>query len=372
MNTATYAPTVWQKSKAAKTMNTTQQLSNFEFESGRVHTILSDLGYSPIQDFGDHYRTIALYRGGDSPNSLKVWKNSGYCIDYVANKKFPLYELLKQHIQDPRKIREILGAQKNSSPTFQKVQPVMPRTYDKACLQRLLPNYFFYRRKNISDATLKKYQMGLATTGKMYNRMVFPVFDEYGELIGFTGRHIDFKEDSCAPKWKHIGERKSWIYPFYLPSLPECREKFDKTAEIRIIESVGDSLALTEHGCENHLVNFGLGCSSQMQAFLLEKDPKTVFISTNNDSSKEDSPTGNVGKITAIKIMTKLSNVLPLEKLKIQLPVLKDIAEMHESGIDVAKWTRDGLCLTNEEIKQYVQTNANHFGDDVKKFAAKL
>ena len=116
--------------------NTTdQRLTNTQFEPGRVHEILSDLGYQ-LQDFGQYYRTRALYRGGDSVNSLKIWKNSGYCIDYAADKKFSLRELLSHHIQDWRKIKEILGGQRISAPIKIEKKIIMPRIYPPDCLDR--------------------------------------------------------------------------------------------------------------------------------------------------------------------------------------------------------------------------------------------
>lgn len=352
--------------------NTTTS-NNFEFEAGRVREILLDLGYGPLQDCGQFFRTKAVYRGGDNPTSLQVYKNNGYCIDYAANEKFSFGQLLKHHISDSKKIKEILNGKNIQAPVKIKKQLEMPRIYEKDCLTRLAPNYFFYTRKNISPATMKKYQAGFAMSGQMYNRTVFPIFDESEDLIGFSGRATNWTEESTFAKWKHIGKKQGWIYPFYLPNLPECREKIDLLGEITVVESIGDSLALTEHGCENHLVNFGLGCSAEMLAFLLEKNPKKIIISTNNDSTKEDTKDGNRGKIAAIKTMAKLSSVFSLDRLAIRLPILNDVSEMHESGIDVLKWNRSGEFLPPKEIYEYAQKNKPHFSKDgLEKFLKKL
>jgi hypothetical protein len=343
---------------------------SFEFEAGRVHEILSDLGYQ-LQDFGAFYRTRALYRGGDSANSLKVWKNSGYCIDYAADTKFPLKDLLSHHIQDWRQIKEILKGQKVLAPVKVEKKIIMPRTYPHSCLERLLPNYSFYEKRGISRDIQRKYKIGYATEGKMYQRMVFPIYDEDGQIIGFSGRHIDYKEDGNAPKWKHLGEKQTWLYPYALPSLPAAKEKIDSGAKIMLVESIGDSMVLSEHGLENHLVTFGLGCSPAMQAFLLSKDPEEIIIVGNNDEGPNSDY--NRGLVASIKTLMKLSSVFPLDKLKIRLPSMNDLGEMHESGIDVAKWSWNHPILTLESIKEFINTNNQYFAaDKVAKFLKKL
>lgn len=359
-----------QKTQSSLKSTTNQPFANTQFEPGRVHEILSDLGYQ-LQDFGQYYRTRALYRGGDSTNSLKVWKNSGYCIDYAADKKFSLRELLGHHIQDWRKIKELLGGQRISAPIKIEKKIIMPRIYPSDCLDRLLPNYSFYEKRGISKNVQRQYKIGYATTGKMYQRMVFPIYDENGQIVGFSGRHIDYKEENNAPKWKHLGDKQTWIYPYNLGSLPLCREKIDSGAKIMLVESIGDSMVLTEHGLENHLVTFGLGCSPAMQGFLLSKDPEEIVIVGNNDEGPNFDY--NRGLVASIKTMMKLSVLFPLDKLKIRLPSMNDLGEMHEAGVDVAKWSWNHPVLTFDEIKEFINNNQQHFAaDKVAKFLKKL
>ena len=47
-----------------------------------VKSVLEKLGYR-LSDFGDAWRTSALYRGGDNPTALKIYKNTGVWTDYV-------------------------------------------------------------------------------------------------------------------------------------------------------------------------------------------------------------------------------------------------------------------------------------------------
>ena len=47
-----------------------------------IKNVLSNLGYKLV-DCGNHWRTSALYRGGNNPTALCVYKDSGTWIDYV-------------------------------------------------------------------------------------------------------------------------------------------------------------------------------------------------------------------------------------------------------------------------------------------------
>jgi len=351
-----------------------------EFQPGKVREVLEGLFYSPIQDCGKFYRTCAAYRGGSNSTSLSVNKLTGWCKDFVNQEKFPLSKLVEKTLntRDPRVISKYINCQVSAETKKEPQKIIMPRTYDASMLQKLFPNYEFYKRRGISEQTQKQYQVGLAHSGQMLRRFVFPVWDESEQIIGFSGRSLDWKEDSTFPKWKHIGKKNEWIYPYYCPKLPEVREEIDSGGAIFIVESIGDSMALSEHGVFNHCVNFGLGCSPAMQSFLLSKMPERIVVSTNQDSHKENEQEGNSGKITAVKTLIKLSSFFPMEKLAIKLPTLNDLGEMHQSGIDIKKWSwteknGGGKEMSRGEIKEYIAENKRHFQtQNMEKFLKKL
>ena len=163
----------------------------------------------------------------------------------------------------------------------------MEETYSEEHLERLLPHYKFYNSKNISDATLKFYKCGLATTGAMNKRYVFPIYNESGKICGFSGRDATNYND--RPKWKHMGKKTSWSYPLYI-GRDKKLEIFDaiyKNKEVILVESIGDSMALYENGYKNNLVTFGLDLSPKLLTTLVTLNPKNIIIATNNDSSSK-------------------------------------------------------------------------------------
>jgi hypothetical protein len=230
-----------------------------------VKSVLEKLGYR-LSDFGDSWRTSALYRGGDNPTALKIYKNSGVWTDYVdGNKSMPLAALVQKTLgtSDHKIISEYINTEKKDSFRYNKNKSKiqMEETFPEEALDRLLPHYKFYNLKNISDETLKFYKCGLATTGAMNNRYVFPIYNQVGKICGFSGR--DASNNQTRPKWKHMGRKTNWSYPLYLGagSKLEVIESIDQKKEVILVESIGDSMALFENGYKNNLVTFGLDVS---------------------------------------------------------------------------------------------------------------
>ena len=126
---------------------------------------------------------------------------------------------------------------------------------------KLLLYYNFYKKRAISETTQQKFQVGLAGVGKMYRRMVFPIYNEHTQLIGFSGRKVD--DDNNYPKWKHIGKRNNWVYPA-LNKKTEVDEEIKLKKEVILVESIGDALALYEQGIKNVLVIFGLSVNNNI------------------------------------------------------------------------------------------------------------
>ena len=340
------------------------------YPAGKVCEVLQTLNY-PIQDFGGYIRTRAIYRGGDTPNALKVWKDSGWCRDFGEEKGFSLYELVAKTIgtNNPKAILEIINCERQTSIHSPRPKFLMAKTFDSKCLERLLPNYSFYEKKKISAETQKLYKMGYATTGQMFQRLTFPIYDQHGQIIGFSGRHIYWTEESTFPKWKHIGRKEQWVYPYHTTKhnadISAC---FDFSPEIILVESIGDSMALTDNSLHNHLVNFGLDCSAAVLAFLLARNPDFITISTNNDSQKIE----NSGKIAAIKTLIKLSSVFPVDMLRIKLPTLNDLSEMQEKGENLVDWHKNGASLSKQEILEAINKHREKFNaDKLAKFLKK-
>jgi len=259
--------------------------------------ILESIGYSLI-DCGDHWRTQAIYRDGNNKTAVKIYKNTGVWMDFVQNKGcMPFEALIRLTLKDDREVAKIIG---NSAvvteTTYEPKQKIeMEKIYPDSTLDRLFPNYNFYKQRNISDHTQELFQAGLAGVGKMYRRMVFPVYNEHQQIVGFSGRKVD--DDNDYPKWKHIGKRNNWVYPAFNEKTFVDQE-ITKKQEVVLVESIGDAMALYDQGIKNVLVIFGLSVNNNIVNYLNSKSIRHIYISTNNDKASEQ----NRGFIAALKI----------------------------------------------------------------------
>jgi hypothetical protein len=282
--------------------------------------ILESIGYNLI-DCGDHWRTQALYRDGDNQTAVKIYKNTGVWMDFVENKgSKPFEALVKLTVKDSKDLSDILGNVKSQNiTTYCKKEKIhMEKIYPKDSLDKLFPNYNFYLKRKISESTQKAFNVGLAGVGKMYRRMVFPIYDEHHQIIGFSGRKVD--ENNNYPKWKHIGRRNNWVYPAFNKDAG-TNEEIELKKEVILVESIGDAMALYEQGIKNVLVMFGLSVNSHIINYLNSKSINRIFISTNNDRNGRE----NRGFTAAIKTFIKLSAYFRSGQINCKIPDLLPI-----------------------------------------------
>lgn len=197
--------------------------------------------------------------------------------------------------------------------------------YPEELLAKLIPDYTYWLNRGIPQNILSQFDGGMASSdekGKLQNRYVFAVRDKADKIVGWAGRLVDYSD--FAPKWKIIGAKKSFVFP---PRKLSERQIVDSQTVI-LTESIGDTLALKKYGIENTKVMFGVRPSSQLIGYLISLGVKTVVISTNNDSAKN-----NVGNDAAIKIKNQLSHYFNIDNIHIILPRSKDFGESTEEEI---------------------------------------
>jgi hypothetical protein len=329
-----------------------------------IKSTLETLGYK-LLDCGNHWRTNAVFRGGDNPTALQIYKNTGVWTDYTHNRgsSRPLEALLKLTLKgDQKQVQEVI---KNiQSGEVSEYQPkeliVMDKVYPKSSLQKLFPNYKYYESRGISEKTQRFFQTGLAGAGQMYRRMVFPIYDENTQIVGFSGRRVDNNVDK-VPKWKHIGKKRKWIFPAYVPADKTVDSIIDDKGSVYLIESIGDAMALYDQGVKNILVTFGITISNELINYLCSKNLKKIYISTNNDLDTAR----NNGLIGAIQIYVKLSSFFNLDQLEIRLPPKphNDFSEAHENGYNLTNWVDKVLDIEDQRnyIFNYVKTHKTLF-----------
>lgn len=290
-----------------------------------VRRILQDIGYV-LTDNGREFRAKPLYRDSDNDSVLRIWKNSGQWVDFKENKSGSLEELIRLtlKLKSIEEAKQWIGSKgiSSNSEEIEKPRAITKQIqyFDKSLLLKLTKNDEYWNNRGISSSTLAPFNGGVATTGKMYNRYTFPVFDNKDNIIGFSGRDISPFSLEGRPKWKHIGDKKEWVYP-----LKVNVEDIKKCKKIILLESIGDMLALRENGINNSIVTFGLNISAKIIYSLIALNPDKIVIAFNNDSDNN-----GAGNEAAISAKNKLLNYFDRNQISINLPVgAKDFGDLN-------------------------------------------
>jgi hypothetical protein len=319
---------------------------------------LQKLGYN-LQDCGSHWRTRAIYRNGKTNTSLIIYKDSGVWKDFgLDNQAKPFNALVKETLKtdDPKILStySINNETVYTKPQQEKIE--MEKIYPESYLDKLLPIKTFYEKRGISNKTQIKFKCGYAGGGKMYRRMVFPIYDLDNQIHGFSGRSVVDYDN--VPKWKHMGRKTNWIYPHHL-----SHKTIEEKQEVILVESIGDCMALYEAGFENVLMLAGLDISAKMISYLNTFDLNRIIVATNNDNSKQV----NTGALASIKITAKLSTVFDLSLIRINPPVCNDFGEMLECDTGMLdnfkQWyeRKDKWRMDDEQFQNYIIKQINKY-----------
>ena len=187
-------------------------------------------------------------------------------------------------------------------------------------------NNKYWNERGVSDETLADFNGGVCESGKMLDRYVFPIYGERNKLVGVSGRDITKDHWTRRPKWKHIGDKSSWVYPNQINE-----ELLIQAKRAILVESIGDMLALWEQGVKETIVTFGLDVSTAILNKLLRLDPTSVTLSFNNDSESN-----HAGNLAAAKAKKKLLKYFDEDQIKIALPSQNDFGEM--TAAQISEW----------------------------------
>ena len=303
-------------------------------------TILRDIGYK-LNDRGNYWQTAALFRDGDNNTAISIYKDTGVWIDFVESGKHLPFEAL---LQKTLKVNDVSGYLTGLSRVSHVTRELLKeeRTFPESSLRKLLPDYDYFCSRKISRTTQEFYKCGLATQGKMYQRITFPIYRLDGKIHGFIGRQVVYNEK--YPKWSNFGKTAEWFYPFF--SVEGVREQIQAEQRVFLIESIGDSMALCQNDIKNNLVCFTNKVSSKMLSKLsgLGVD---IVLSLGNDEGQ------NRGFDGALTILLKLMDIVDLNKIWFCPPTAGDFGDMEERG-EISEWKK-GLVFDAQSNKEGIK-----------------
>jgi hypothetical protein len=288
--------------------------------------LLKKMGYMPEKSGSDYLRMKAIYRNSAS-SSLSVNTKSGWFTDFVTGQSGPLVKLAMITLNINEKDAKIFlrdeyfDSSANAQEEEEETKIVQDKFFDSDFVKDLMPWYTFYKNRGISEQTVKDFGGGVKTYGKLNNRFVFPIYQ--GEkIIGLVGR--DLYTNSQRPKWKILGKKANFVYPYKL-----THSDIESSRCVILVESIGDALSLYEAGIKNFLVLFGLSVSKPVILTLIKSNVDKIIIATNNDIDSET----NRGMEAALGIKYKLSKFFSSDSIFVKLPYKKDFGDMEKQEI---------------------------------------
>ncbi len=185
----------------------------------------------------------------------------------------------------------------------------------KAFTEKANPGYSYMKRRGLEDGILKKFGIGYADKewdslykhfkakgvdekillelglvsksrdGKYYdkfrNRVMFPIINTSGRVIGFGGRRID---DNDNPKYLNSPENIVFQKKNNLYALNTTKQDIGKEGSAIIVEGYMDVISLYQHGVKNVVASLGTALTDN-QAKLIKRYTPAVNLCYDSDTA---------------------------------------------------------------------------------------
>ncbi len=208
---------------------------------------------------------------------------------------------------------EISGSEDKSSEKYYEINKEAARFFYRAFTESKNPGYSYMKQRGIEDAILKKFGIGFADeswdslynhfksngvgekilvelgllsekNGKYYdkfrNRVMFPIINTAGKVIGFGGRAIAGQE----PKYLNSPENRIFQKKNNLYALNICKQDIAKQNSAILVEGYMDVISLYQAGVHNAIASLGTALTEN-QAKLIKRYTKNVILSYDADQA---------------------------------------------------------------------------------------
>lgn len=201
------------------------------------------------------------------------------------------------------------------------------RFFYRAFTEQKNPGYTYMKQRGMKDAILKKFGIGYAdekwdslytflksrgyeekvllelgliseSKGKYYdkfrNRVIFPIINTSGKVIGFGGRAVG----DAMPKYLNSPENRVFQKKNNLYALNLTRQDIGKEGFAILVEGYMDAIALYQGGVRNVIASLGTALTEN-QSKLIRRYTKNVVLSYDADSA------GRNAAMRGIEILTR-------------------------------------------------------------------
>lgn len=203
-----------------------------------------------------------------------------YLEDLLGNQLDPV-EI--KRLKDLRENREFIQANKRKAE--------QKKTYPRSVLNKLM-RHTYLESRGYPTWVVEKYHIGACVEPGRYmsNRIVVPVTNIDGELVGFTGRTLDPDYASKRiPKWKHsLG---SWV-SVNLFNIDNAAPYIQETGAVILCEGPLDVLRFEQAGVHNSVAILGKKFYPQQMTILAGVGATKIIDALDNDAAGQSGSRG--------------------------------------------------------------------------------
>lgn len=251
--------------------------------------------------------------GQDSVGLVRALKQCSFPEAIVFAEKFAKGKKIEEELQDRKVEKEFERVDNWKKHLNQKV-------YEEEILKKLSPSDGYAKQRNIKPELFRELGAGYAREGAMKHRIVFPVRDIKGRIVGFTGRRLyDSDEWKNFPKWKHHRFEKS----VNLFNINRAKEEIRNKHQVILCEGPFDMMRFEEAGYHNVVSIFGTHITQGQVTLLCQSLVMDVVLALDHDDA-------------AIKVLGKNVNILQSSLFNVEIIYAKrggDWADMSAAEI---------------------------------------
>ena len=214
-----------------------------------------------------------------------------------------------------------------------------------------------YKDEILVEAGLRKRNEKGNVYDQFRNRLMFPVFDQLGNIVAFSGRTLD---DEIPPKYLNSPETSLYKKNQVLYGLYQAMDTIRKTKEIILVEGNVDLITMHKFGFTNTVAICGTAFTEN-HALLIKRNADRITVLLDGDEA---------GKKSALKT----SEILISNGVNPSIVVLPDESDpdscLYEIGRnEFEKLLKNSLSLIGLLLLSYdkANKNANYKFDFIKK-----
>lgn len=309
----------------------------------KIFSLLESLGFKDLKDRYGYIQSCCLHELADNKTAfsyhvgMKIWhcftKNCHieYGCDIIGLVRFALDTIGKpSKFTDAIKYLEDFLGQKVDKITLEDEEIFLKnikkinsnkiqKKYNEDVLKNLKPHDYLVKR-GFKIETILKFGIGYCDKShkKFFNRIVIPVRDISGQIVGFTARWAGDETKNGVIKWLHSFDfqKKNNLF-----NLHEALSHIRETGEAIVVEGPIDVIKLYEYDIFNAVAIFGTSLS-YMQKTIILSNASSIVLALDSDAA---------GKCAMENIANELKNYLDV--YRISLPQGKDIDELSQEEI---------------------------------------